>query len=452
MKKENSFPSKFRITGTKSVVIAIGGIIPIIICAYLVIRCIRPGAGRTENVAAAIFTILSLCFLAIALVKEIVINLRLVGPLRELKQAKSNLERRVEKRTRELAETKDFLESIIRSMTDMLMVVDGDDRIKEVNQACEKLLGHSREDLRGKKVGNVVSEFSSENTDEARVVSKGGEEIPVSIKRSSLYDKDGRETGSLIIARDIRDRLATENKMREASRMSALGQFAAGAAHEINNPLSIISSNAQYLIEKLMDVERSDGGITRGILTELLQSLDLIRRYSISCSSTIQRLLDFARGASELPQKKIIDVGFIISDTVSFLEPQFKLSGIGVVRTFSKRPLKILGDFVRLQQMFMNVLLNASEATQRGGTITVATSQEPECIRIDVTDNGCGISPENLPRVFDPFFTNKRPGTSTGLGLSVVYSIVKEHGGTVSMKSEVGKGTTVTIELPLANE
>lgn len=609
MKRKSDSSGKFYIKGRTGVIFAIGAIVPIIICAYLAIRCIWPGADRTENLIAAVFTILSLCFLAVALVRELIINLRLIGPswkyprdfllpdlarklsqqaagleeaaalwhqtyrqllvskgyvenivnaigecliaisldgkiawlnkaadkllgyekdeliskpfssilpkakrdlfndfarskksfgerdislitksgenipvsmnssplydndgeiigmiavatdlrekkalISELKQAKNNLERKVEKRTREMAEIKDFLESIIRSMTDVLIVVDEKNAIEEINEAGEKLLGYPRGGLKGEKLDKIVLEFPSENTDEARFVSKTGEEIPVSIKRSNLYDKEGRGTGSLIIARDIRNRLITESKMREASRMSALGQFAAGAAHEINNPLSIISSNSQYLIEKLWDVEKNNGKITKETLTELIQGLDLVRRYSLSCSSAIQRLLDFARGASELPQKKIIDIGLVISDTVNFLEPQFKLNGIGIVRNFSKGTFKLLGDFARLQQVFMNALLNASEATQRGGIITISTSKEPEFIRLDIEDNGSGIPPENLPRVFDPFFTTKKPGTGIGLGLSIVYSTMKEHGGTVDIKSEVGRGTTLTLRFPPVNE
>lgn len=612
-RKEQVSISKMKITGKASIFVSIGVIIPISICAYIAVRNIYPGAGKMENLLAAIFIMLSLCFLAIALIREVIMNLHLIGEhqkypkdlllpelaqrvkqqaagleeaatvwhktyrevlaskgyieniinaitecliavnldgsitwvnagtnrllgyetdelvsksfagilqeqareifadrnrlkksvrnystsfltktgeiipinlsssplsdnegqvigmiavatdlrekkalIKELQEAKSNLERKVAERTSELAEAKDFQENIIRSMTDMLIVLDEKDIIKEVNDACEKLLGYDKKEMERKKIDKIVTIFSSEKTDDARFISKTGTEIPVSMKKTALYNKESEQIGSLIIARDIRERLITETKMREASRMTALGQFAAGAAHEINNPLSVISSNTEYLIEKLWDAEKRDARVTSEDIKELIQSLDLIRRYSLSCSSSIQKLLDFARGASGFPQKNLINISAVISDTINFLEPQFKLNGISIASNISEDKFRTVGDIVKLQQVFMNVLLNAGEAVQKGGRITVSTSEKltqgGANVVVEVTDNGCGISAGNLPRLFDPFFTTKKPGTGIGLGLSVVYSIVKEYKGMINIDSKQGSGTTVTITLPLADE
>ncbi len=613
-RKEQVSISKIKITGKASIFVSIGVIIPISICAYIAIRNIYPGAGKMENLLAVIFIMLSLCFLAIALIREVIMNLHLIGEhqrypkglllpelaqrvkqqaagleeaaavwhetyrevlaskgyienivnaitecliavnldgsitwvnagtsrllgyetgelvskpfagilqeqarkvfadrnrlkrsvrnystsfltktgeiipislsssplsdnegqvigmiavatdlrekkalIKELQEAKSSLERKVAERTSELAEAKDFQENIIRSMTDMLIVLDEKDIIKEVNDACEKLLGYSKKELAGEEIDKIATMFFSEKTDDTRFISKIGTEVPVSMKKTALYDKEGEQVGSLIIARDIRERLATEAKMREASRMTALGQFAAGAAHEINNPLSVISSNTEYLIEKLWDAEKKDARVTSDDIKEIIQNLDLIRRYSLSCGSSIQKLLDFARGASEFSQKNLINISAVISDTINFLEPQFKLNGISIASNISEDKFRTVGDLVKLQQVFMNALLNASEAVQKGGKITVSTFEKltqegAKIVVVEVTDNGCGISAENLPRVFDPFFTTKKPGTGIGLGLSVVYSIVKECKGMINIDSKQGSGTTVTITIPLADE
>ena len=373
--------------------------------------------------------------------------------VRELRKAKEELEGRVLDRTRELAQVKDFQENIIMSMTDSLIVFSPEGKIREANYAAQRLLGYLKGELNGKDVDDIAGRDSGllsqdggeDSSCEIKYISKTGEEIPVSVRGSLLHDRDGKLVGVLTIARDMRERLLAEAKMREASRMTALGQFAAGAAHEINNPLSIISGNAQYLTEKLLSIE-ADKGISG--VRELREGLDLIHRYALSCGSIIQRLLTFSRGVSDTPENKIINVNLAISDTLAVLEPQFKLSGIGIERHLSQDELPVFGNASQLQHVFMNILLNAREAVGENGHVLVTTKKVMADIHIEIKDDGSGLSRENLPKVFDPFFTTRKPGAGTGLGLSVVYSIVREHKGVVDISSEENKGTTVTVRLP----
>lgn len=602
------------ISGKSGVFLSIGAIIPVFICAYIIIRFVWPGATELESLIAVIFIILSLSFVAAVLVREVIVNIRLIGETRsypkgillpelarrlkleaaglekaadawhetyrelldskgyienivnaigesliavnldgtiewvnretenllgyradeialmrfaellpeeeraelngdgkirelrlsefetslagkggkkvpvslttacladddgdaigviavaadlrekkalvnELQRAKDELERKVAERTADLAESRDFQENIIRSMTDMLVVSDEASRISKVNEACEELLGYSADELEGKSVDEILLSYPEDCEDEGVLLSKNGEKVPASVKISDISDKSGKLIGRLIIARDMRERLASETRMREASRMVSLGQFAAGAAHEINNPLSVISSNAQLLVERLWELDRGATELKGQETKEMIQSLDLIRRYALSCSTSIRGLLDFARGASEIPQKGIVDVNKIISDTISFLEPQFNLSGLSIKSSLGGGDFKIEGDYSKLQQVFMNILLNSREATPRGGTVSLSTEKVAGrgpggAMRVEISDEGRGIPPENLGRVFDPFFTTKKPGTGTGLGLSVVYSAIKEHGGVAEVASDGRKGTKVVMTLPLAD-
>lgn len=385
----------------------------------------------------------------------------------ELKKAKESLEKKVEERTEELAQAKDFQENIIKSMADSLIIFDADERIKEVNQETEELLGYSRSQLVGMKMKSILVEMPAEEysnfvapmsktkklTYEIRYRSSSGDIIPVSVKRSVLYDKNENLIGILIIARDIREHLLAEARMREANKMTALGQFAAGTAHDINNPLSVISGNAQYLINKLREMRVSKEKINPSVIKEVNEGLEVIRQHSLRCSSTVQKLLAFARGTSEIPEKKRIAINSVLDEAIAILQPQFKLADVEIVMKPLDQQFMVYGNFAQLEQVFMNVLLNAREAIGKGDIISLSSTVERtidngKFISINITDSGHGIAEEDLPRIFEPFFTTKK-STGTGLGLSVAYSIIREHKGSIHATSQLGKGTTMTVKLPL---
>ena len=386
----------------------------------------------------------------------------------ELKKAKENLEKKVEERTVELAQAKDFQENIISSMADSLIIFDADEKIREVNRETEKLLGYSQAQLRKMKIGDILTDITTEEynnfiaspnkaedlTYEIKYRTHSGDKIPVSVKRSVLYNNEGDLIGILIIARDIREYLLAEARMREANKMTALGQFAAGTAHEINNPLSIISGNAQYLLGRLQEMKVSKERVDFLVIKEVIDGLSMVYQHSLRCSSIVQRLLAFARGASEILEKRKMAISLVLKETVAVLQPQFKLANVKMVM---EQPLgeqfMVYGNSSQLQQVFMNILLNAREAMNKGGTISLAAtteraSNDRNYICFNITDAGSGITSEVLPKVFEPFFTTKKP-MGTGLGLSVAYSIVREHEGDIHLISPAGKGTTVTVRLPL---
>jgi signal transduction histidine kinase len=240
--------------------------------------------------------------------------------------------------------------------------------------------------------------------------------------------------------RQIEDRHLGE--IRRAEHMAALGKMAAGIAHEINNPLAGMQNCVRTLLKRTRDeAQRVE------YLAMLREGLDRIGR-------TVGRLLDFARETE--PQLELTDLSSLLRRCLTLLEHELAARGISVVVTAEHRIPTFLADPRQLEQVFLNLLMNAMDAMPDGGKITVSINQRdgvaPPFVEIQITDTGVGIAPEHLPRIFDPFFTTKDVGKGTGLGLSVSYGIVRGHGGSIEVKSEVGKGSTLVITLPIRGE
>jgi PAS domain S-box-containing protein len=236
-----------------------------------------------------------------------------------------------------------------------------------------------------------------------------------------------------------------------AGRMAAVGQLAAGIAHELNNPIGGILGYAQFAGSKLQQV-RQDSGPD--------QTLDNIQRYlgymekeSQRCKDIVQQMLNFSRTDPLSYQR--IDINTILTESIQFMEHNLKRAGIILKKRFSRRLPEIIGDSHHLQQVFVNILINAQKAMERGGNLFISTRMSPRSgrskamVEIRFTDTGCGIPEEHQDRIFEPFFTTRRIGEGTGLGLSVSYRIVKNHGGEISVKSKVQQGTTFTVRLPV---
>ncbi|MCK4308320.1 GHKL domain-containing protein, partial [candidate division WOR-3 bacterium] len=233
----------------------------------------------------------------------------------------------------------------------------------------------------------------------------------------------------LVSLRDITRR----KELEKAQRLTQLGKLVADMAHEVNNPLMVISGRAQLSL--MEDIENE----------AVKKNLETIAEECQRAKDIIQRLLRFSKPSKG--ELKEADLNKSIEEVVSIVEHQFELDNTAIKRNYAQNLPPISMDEKQIQEVFMNLLNNAHDAISGQGVIEITTSREKDFLRIDIKDTGCGISEENMKKIFDPFFTTKEKGT--GLGLSVCYSIMKAHGGELKYKSKLDEGTTATILLPL---
>ena len=291
----------------------------------------------------------------------------------------------------------------------------------------------------GKSVGQIVIDNRdrkiSYSEKEFQELLAFGSAAGVALSRHKLQEKFNERSEELAAA-IWKEEMAREQLMR-GERLASVGKMAAGAAHEINNPLAVISGRAQMLLKNEKDDKRA-------------KSLRLIVEQSRRASKILTDLMGFARPA--MPKAEPTNVNLVIHHVFSMVENQFRLKNIDCVREFAQGLPKIRADKHQLEQVFLNMLLNAEHAMEKEGTLTVTTSlsDAKDTVIIKFADTGKGIPKENLEHIFEPFFTTKEEGEGTGLGLSMSYGIIKSHGGTIDVESTVGEGTTFTVQLPVA--
>lgn len=252
-------------------------------------------------------------------------------------------------------------------------------------------------------------------------------------------EKDELEEWANTLEKKVQERTSEVKKIHSqlyrSDKLASLGKLAAGVAHEINNPLTGILTNSSLLLE---DIEPND---------PRREDVDIIVKETIRCREIVKRLLDFARQTK--PQKKLANVNTLIENIVLLVRNQTSFRNIVIKKQLNVGLPEILVDMDQIQQVFINIILNAAEAMTGGGSLAIesALSTDGDFIHISFTDTGPGIHEANREKIFDPFFTTKESGT--GLGLSISYGIIEQHGGTISVDSLVGVGTTFTIELPV---
>jgi hypothetical protein len=249
-----------------------------------------------------------------------------------------------------------------------------------------------------------------------------------------LIGKEDQVIGRLLIFNDLTERVNLEDQLMQAEKLSSIGLMAAGIAHEVNTPLAVISSNAQMLMRQMdPDDPRT-------------KTLDKIIAQAFRASEIANSLLKFSRvGGSECSD---LDVNRIISESLSLVDPMLKTARISVHAQLKPSLPAVYGNSGKLQQVFMNLIMNARDAMPRGGELTISTESENSAVRVEVSDNGMGIPAEHLNKIFDPFFTTKATSRGTGLGLAVTYGIIQEHSGLIQVDSVVGRGTTFRLEFP----
>ena len=227
-----------------------------------------------------------------------------------------------------------------------------------------------------------------------------------------------------------------EEQLQISEKMASIGLLAAGVAHEVNTPLTGISSFTQMLLEQAQPDDPST------------QVLEKIERQTFRAAKIVNGLLNLARPAQV--DSGPCDINAVVNDVLSLLEHQFRTGSIQVRKELAALPPVVQGIEHKLQQVFLNLFLNARDAMPKGGWLTIVTRADRDGAVVEIADTGSGIPAEQLSRIYDPFFTTKEIGKGTGLGLSITYGIVQEHGGTITCDSQVGQGTRFSIRLPLA--
>src|SRR5579872_5268971 len=389
----------------------------------------------------------------------------------------SSLARKVE----EYERLKEFSENIVESINVGILAAGLDDRVESWNTQIERLTGISREQAVGRPLAELFPEDLGEGFERVRnetgihhlykfvlrpaatraAANVAGQsslsgspvngspvngnangdgrriprEVTLNIAIAPLISKHQEHIGRLIIFDDVTDRAELEKRLVQADKLSSIGLLAAGVAHEVNTPLAVISNYAQMLAKQVSGDDQK------------ARMLEKIAKQTFRASEIVNGLLNFSRTSST--EFSEVNLNRVIQETLSLVDHQMKKAAVEVRTSLDAALAPVNGNAGKLQQIFLNLFLNARDAMEGGGTLEVKTSSGEGGARVDVIDTGHGIAPENLNRIYDPFFTTKAARKGTGLGLSVTYGIVQEHGGTIEAFSRPGGGTRFHVELPL---
>lgn len=355
--------------------------------------------------------------------------------------------------TNELALLKEFNESIVESVNVGLLAVDEDGRITRCNSPFEEMMGLDRSEAVGKFVDEVFEEGFARNLDailgmsrwhltevrnayKLHTTDRTGRSLVVNVAVAPLRSVSSQQSGAIIVLENVTSRIKLEESLQQSEKLSSIGLLAAGVAHEVNTPLTGVSSYTQMLLGMIPETDPKHA---------LLQKM---HRQTERASNIVGNLLNFSRTGNS-PEFHEVDINKLLNDTLQLLEPQLRKSGVEIVKDYATVPPMIYGNSGKLQQVFTNLVLNARDAMFEGGAITLSTSvNENNEVTIRVADTGEGIPQENLLKVFDPFFTTKGVGNGTGLGLAVTYGIVQEHGGTIEAANNEDRGALFTLVFP----
>lgn len=359
--------------------------------------------------------------------------------------------------TDELALLKEFNESIVESVNVGLLAVDENGSITRCNSTFEQMMGFARDEALGKVVDDIFDPSFALNLDailgksrwhltevrnayKLHTYDRAGKSLILNVAVAPLRSISQQQTGAIIVLENVTSRVKLEETVQQSEKLSSIGLLAAGVAHEVNTPLTGVSSYTQMLLGMIPETDPKHA---------LLQKM---QRQTDRASNIVGNLLNFSRtgGAEEFVE---VDVNKLLNDTLQLLEPQLRKSNIQIVKEYASNSPKISGSGGKLQQVFTNLILNARDAMATGGTITLRTALDADLgAVVEVADTGEGIPPDNLTKVFDPFFTTKEVGSGTGLGLAVSYGIIQEHSGSIEVSSVVGEGTQFRMVFPLSSQ
>jgi len=357
--------------------------------------------------------------------------------------------------TEELALLKEFNESIVESVNVGLIAVDENGRITRCNSPFEEMMGRTRNETVGRLVDEVFDRSLALNLEnilgksrwhltEVRNAYKlhttdaQGRALILNVAVAPLRSVSNQQTGAIVVLENVSSRVKLEQTLQQSEKLSSIGLLAAGVAHEVNTPLTGVSSYTQMLLGMIPETDPKHA---------LLQKM---QRQTDRASNIVGNLLNFSRtgNAEDFVETNI---NKLLNDTLQLLEPQLRKSNCEIIKEYADGVPPILASGGKLQQVFTNLILNARDAMMAGGSITLRTGSDQDGnLVVDVIDTGEGIPQENLSKVFDPFFTTKGVGNGTGLGLAVSYGIVQEHSGTIEVHSRHGEGTRFRLVFPAA--
>lgn len=387
------------------------------------------------------------------LVEELNEKVRELTTLKELAESLArHLEDKVKEQTFELSKSKQLLENILASMASGLLVVNLDGNIAMLNRHGAEVLHCSQERLLGKKFLDLFPDTHELLTVRPDQLSRelelrlpDGVSIPLGFTNSYLLDPQGEREGVIILFRDLSEIRRLREEIRRKDRLAAIGEMVAGVAHEIRNPLFGISSVAQILSREV-DFDQAHRDLVSAMLSEIKR-----------LNALVEDLLFYGRPLELKLHPE--DLNQIWEEILSLSKDQLVEGGVILQKELDPELPLILLDGHKIRQVFLNLLKNAMEATPPGGVITVRTrlqrlgtgnrglKKSSEFVEVSLQDTGFGIAPENLGKLFNPFFTTKASGS--GLGLPICLKIVEDHGGTIRVQSERGKGSCFTVLLPL---
>jgi len=351
----------------------------------------------------------------------------------------------LEQKALEIARLKDFSENIVESLNVGVLAVDLGGMVESWNTRMEQLFSVKRQDAVGRQLRALLPEELADEIaarrDEEQITGiykqrlhHQGKFLTLNVSITPLVSKSGERIGRLLLFDDVTQRERMEEQMTQTEKLTSLGLLAAGVAHEVNTPLAVISNYIQMLAKQMPNEDPRHAII------------DKIVKQTFRASEIVNNLLNFSRtGAAELAD---IDVNRVVEETLSLVAHPLKTSQIHIVKQLGDSLPPVRGSANKLQQVFLNLFLNARDAMPAGGMLEIRTTAHNGSVEVEVADTGAGIPREHIHRIFDPFFTTKSNGRGTGLGLSVSYGIIKEHAGKIDVRSTPGKGTSFHVEFP----
>ncbi len=346
-----------------------------------------------------------------------------------------------------------FAEQILATLPDGVALLHPDGRIRSANPSLAAISGHPADDLIAmdapRLLGSPLGEIGGEVA-ERTLVRASGDSVPVSIAASDVRDGQGYLLGRVLVVRDLRDVAQLRNRLVMSARLAAVGELAAGIAHEINNPIAFVRSNLSQLashwktvrseLERAGRAEAQSELIAEGeeLIEESVEGVD-------RAAEIVRGVKGFAHAGSQLHEPT--DLNQLLEDVLHMATAQLR-GRAHVERCYVELPAVSCVP-QELKQVFLNLIVNAGQAIRDGGRIRIATEAGDGFATVKIEDDGCGIAPEHLERIFDPFFTTKPVGEGTGLGLGIAYHIVRSHRGEIQVDSELGRGTRFRVRLPI---
>jgi signal transduction histidine kinase len=339
---------------------------------------------------------------------------------------------------------KGLIDRILATTPDAVLVIGGDEKIELANRAFYDTFKKKGAEVETKLISEIIP---TEELSQAISKARSGKTFNVTHEFRHRVNGHERmfvanilrmgEDEVLLVLSDVTEERAKQERLYLTDRLASIGEMAAGIAHELNNPLTGVIGLSQLLL----DEEMSDGA---------KEDLKVICNEAQRAAAVVKNLLTFAR--QHTAERKAVQINAVVEDVLSLRAYEHKVNNIRVTTRFDNHLPGIIADPFQIQQVFLNIVLNAEQAmieAHKEGTLTITTERVDGNIKVSFSDDGPGIPPENMRKLFSPFFTTKEVGKGTGLGLSICYGIVTNHGGRIYAQSELGKGATFVVELPV---